>query len=255
MMPEDVQRVEAARIEAEYARRSRELAPDMYSLAHEANLFARQQLERVLIRLLRRNGSFPFHDRRAADIGCGGGSWLLEYANWGASTSQLAGIDIDPAKITRAACRLADSDLIAGDASQLPWESNTFDIVSQYTLFSSILSAPVREMVAREMLRVLKPGGLVIWYDMRVDNPRNRSVKGMGEAEIGRLFPDCRIDREATTLAPPIARRVVPVSWTVACALELFPVLRTHYAAVIRKPAVPPSTSEEPATLERRKNS
>ena len=235
-MKEQIHCGEVARIEAEYARRARELTPDLYSLAHDSNLFARQQLERSLVKLLRRNNNFPLHDKRVADIGCGGGSWLLEYATWGANTVDLAGIDIDGEKISRAAGRLADTDLRTGDACHLPWENGRFDIVSQYTLFSSILSAPVRMSVASEMLRVLKPGGLILWYDMRIGNPANKSVLGMNEQEIRRLFPHCRIDLEKTTLAPPLARRIVPLSWIIGMALESIPLLRTHYAAVIQKP-------------------
>jgi hypothetical protein len=39
------------------------------------------------------------------------------------------------------------------------------------------------------------------------------------------------------TLAPPIARRLVPVSWLAAAALERLVVFNTHYLGVIRKPA------------------
>jgi hypothetical protein len=85
------------------------------------------------------------------------------------------------------------------------------------------------------MWRVLKPGGAVLWYDFFVDNPRNRDVKGMPEKEIRRLFPAGQLHLRRTTLAPPLARRLVPLSWTLAALLEGARVLNTHYAALIEK--------------------
>jgi len=61
-------------------------------------------------------------------------------------------------------------------------------------------------------------------------------VRAVTGAEIRSLFPGCPVELGSTTLAPPISRRVVPVSWVLALALEKFPFLRTHYLAVIRKP-------------------
>jgi hypothetical protein len=37
------------------------------------------------------------------------------------------------------------------------------------------------------------------------------------------------------TLAPPIARRLVPLSWMAAMALEKLSMLNTHYLGIIRK--------------------
>ncbi len=230
---------ELARIENEYARRSLEIAPDTYSLARPANLFFNQQLVRACIALLQSHGGFPLHARKVCDVGCGGGPWLLEFAKWGASSGDLSGIDLNPESIRRAASRLPLADLRTGDAAELPWEDATFDLVSQFTLFSSILSEPVRRSVAAEMFRVLKPGGHILWYDLRIDNPANPAVRGIRAAEIQKLFPSGIVHLTKTTLAPPLARRLVPLSWTLALLLEKLPFLRTHYVAVIEKPALP----------------
>ena len=85
------------------------------------------------------------------------------------------------------------------------------------------------------MLRVLKPAGAIIWYDFRVDNPRNPNVRGIGAREIRSLFPGCAVRLSRVTLAPPIARAFVRLSWPLALMLESVPFLRTHYLALIRK--------------------
>jgi len=85
------------------------------------------------------------------------------------------------------------------------------------------------------MRRVLEPGGVILWYDFRYDNPRNPHVRGIGAREIRSLFPGCTVRLRRVTLAPPIARRLVPFSWTVAYLVEKLPLLRTHYLGVIYK--------------------
>jgi ubiquinone/menaquinone biosynthesis C-methylase UbiE len=236
---------ETERILGEYGRRAATIPADYYSLQRPANLFAHQQRSRRLIRLLAERRLLPFGNAALLDVGCGDGQHLLDFISWGAERGALAGIDLIEARIARAAARLGDRardgegapDLRLGDATQLPWASGQFDIVHQSTVFTSVLDATTRERMASEMLRVLKPGGSVIWYDFLFDNPSNPNVRGVGASEIRRLFHGCDVTLERVTLAPPIARRLVPVWWLAAAALERLTVLNTHYLGVIRKPA------------------
>jgi hypothetical protein len=82
---------------------------------------------------------------------------------------------------------------------------------------------------------VLRPDGAILWYDLRVDNPRNPNVRGVRGAEIRALFPDFRLRLRRVTLAPPHARRLVPRSWLLAGLLERFVVLNTHYLGLLRR--------------------
>jgi hypothetical protein len=84
------------------------------------------------------------------------------------------------------------------------------------------------------MLRVLAAGGAILWYDFFVDNPANPNVRGVRRREVEALFPGCRAELRRATLAPPLARRVVPVSWTLGTVLESLRVFDTHYLGVIR---------------------
>ncbi len=74
----------------------------------------------------------------------------------------------------------------------LPLES--FEIVMQSTVFSSILSNEVRAILARKMWEWVAPGGGILWYDFAIDNPRNPDVRGVRDRELRKLFPDGRFD-------------------------------------------------------------
>jgi hypothetical protein len=100
---------------------------------------------------------------------------------------------------------------------------------------TSILDDGMKKAVAIEMLRVLKPAGIILWYDFLFNNPKNPQVRGIGAREIRALFPDCLVTLRRITLAPPIARRLVPVTWIGALLLEKITFLNTHYLGIIRK--------------------
>lgn len=225
---------EADRIREEYRRREREIPEGFYDLDRPANLFVRQGQERALLRALREARLLPMRGP-ILEVGCGSGNWLEMLERFGARRGDLSGIDLDAERVARASERFPGADLRPGDASRLPWESGRFGLVFQGTVFSSILDPGMRREVATEMLRVLAPGGAVVWYDFFVDNPFNPNVRGVRRGEIRELFPGCEVRLRRATLAPPLARRVVPVSWTLAALLEALRVLDTHYLGVIRR--------------------
>lgn len=233
---------EIERIRAEYARRELAVPKDRYALTNVASLFAHQQRSRALLRLLTDERLIPLEGKRVLDVGCGEGSHLLDLIRWGGRRHELAGIDLIETRIATAVARLGRSgpgpdggpDLRIGDASQLPWADRSFDIVEQNTVFTSIADGSLKGQIATEMLRVLKPGGVIVWYDFAYDNPQNRHVKGVGRREIAALFPGCNITLRKVTLAPPIARRTVRWSWIGSLVLEKLTLLNTHYLGAIR---------------------
>ncbi len=100
-------------------------------------------------------------------------------------------------------------------------------------MFSSITDEAICYTVAKEMLRVVKPGGMILWYDFWT-NPMNKATRGIRAKEIRKYFPNCRFNLERVTLAPPLARGLVPVTWVGAELLEKLRLLNTHYLVAIR---------------------
>jgi ubiquinone/menaquinone biosynthesis C-methylase UbiE len=226
---------DTARIHAEYDRRARELPADYYAWSKPANLLLHEHALRSCIPLLHRASLFPLNGRRIADVGCGDGTWLLEFIQWGADPAALCGLDLRRERIDRARLRIPQADLQTGSASELPWPDGYFDLVSQFTVFTSILDPALKQAVAAEMLRVLRPGGAILWFDFRVNNPGNPHVRGVGAREIRSLFAGCDIQLVPALLAPPLGRLIAGRSWPLAELLHVLPFLRTHYAGLIRK--------------------
>jgi SAM-dependent methyltransferase len=226
---------EVDRIRTEYERRAREIPTDSYAWSKPWNLLFHQHVVRGCIRMLQRAELYPLAGRTIADVGCGDGTWLLEFVQWGADPELLCGIDLSAGRIESARHRLPQADLRTGSASEVPWPDESFDLVTQYTAFTSILESELRRAAAAEMLRVLRPSGAILWFDFRCNNPRNANVRKVGARELRSLFPNCEVELEPILLAPPLARLVARRSWVLAECLNVFPFLRTHYLGLIRK--------------------
>lgn len=225
---------EAARVRAAYARRARLGLDDRYAYWEPANLLIYQSRERALLSALRHARLLPLTGRRILDAGCGNGAVLYDLPRYGATFEDLHGIDLLPERVEQARRLLPGAHVEVGDVQSLPYENASFDLVLAFTLLSSVIDEAARRRVVAELLRVVKPDGVVLVYDFRV-NPFNRDVKALPRDQLRSLFPGRRVQFFGTTLAPPLARLLVkaPGGRLAAGLLEVIPFLQTHYIASI----------------------
>lgn len=228
-------RQEIDRIKKTYARRKEEISPDRYSYFSPSHLFIVQSRERAVLKTLKSKGFSDLKDKRILDIGCGDGTILRNFIQYGASPENCFGIDLLPDRIQQASRLSPNLHFTCGDASSLPFKDASFDIVLQYTVFTSILDKDMKKNIADEMKRVLKHKGIIVWYDFFVNNPRNPNVKGVKQQEVRSLFKGYDIQIYFLTLAPPLVRLLSPVSLTLCHILEKLPILCTHHLIIIRK--------------------
>ena len=132
-------------------------------------------------------------DARVLDVACGTGNLAIPLARMGAI---VTGVDIAANLLVQARERAAAEGLSAtfdeGDAEALPYADGSFDAV--VTMFGAMF-APRPEMVAAELARVLKPGGLLAMANW---NPASFS---------GKMF------RVGSQHAPPPPGIAPPVLW------------------------------------------
>jgi SAM-dependent methyltransferase len=93
---------------------------------------------------------------RVLDIGCGVGAFLRLVADRG---GEPHGIDASETLTAFARGRLPDADLRVGEMEQLPWDDDTFDVV---TGFNSFFFATDMVAALCEAGRVAKPGAPVV---------------------------------------------------------------------------------------------
>jgi ubiquinone/menaquinone biosynthesis C-methylase UbiE len=229
---------EDERIKAVYRRRMQSDLFDRYSLTRPGELYMRQQREQAILQMLRRANLSQLSNVRVLEVGCGRGKTLADWTRWGALQSNLCGIDLMEPFVREASELLPNATLLVGSAGQLPFPDRSFDIVTQFTVFTSILDETMRHAVAAEIQRVLTPAGAVLWYDFRYPSPRNRDVRPVGLREVRMLFPGWTADVVTTTLLPPVARSLAKLSFRACSFIEsALPPLRSHYLVLLRKPA------------------
>lgn len=172
---------------------------------------------------------------RFLDIGCGDGSLVGTVAGrW--PDVDAVGIDLLPDRVAQARAGFPDATFVQGSADALPFDDASFDAVSASTLFSSFPSPELEVAVATEIGRVLRPGGWLVWYDLRYDNPNNKAVHGVTTKRLRELFPGWSGRLDTLTLAPPIARRLGPFTPTAYPLLHAIPPLRSHLIGRLRRP-------------------
>jgi SAM-dependent methyltransferase len=93
---------------------------------------------------------------RVLDIGCGAGAFLRLVAEGGAEPH---GIDASETLIAFCRERLPEADLRVGEMEELPWDDDSFDLV---TGFNSFFFATDMVAALREARRVAKPGAPVV---------------------------------------------------------------------------------------------
>ncbi len=100
------------------------------------------------------------------DVACGAGRFLEQLMD-AFPRVKATGADLSPAYVEEASERLSpwpSAKIVEANAESLPFEDGSFDVVSCIYLFHE-LPPRIRGLVAQEMARVTKPGGLVVFAD------------------------------------------------------------------------------------------
>jgi ubiquinone/menaquinone biosynthesis C-methylase UbiE len=117
----------------------------------------------------------PQPGERLLDVGCGPGAVAMRAARAG---GDVTGVDLSEVMVETARRRAAEAGLTisydVGDAEQLPYGDASFDVVSSSVGF---FIAPDHEAVARELTRVVRPGGRLGFTAWRPGSRVERGVK------------------------------------------------------------------------------
>lgn len=121
----------------------------------------------------------------ALDVCCGTGDLAIELAKR-VPRGRVTGLDFNQAMLDRAFEKtkmIGNLILIKGDAMQLPFDDNQFDVI---TIGFGLRNVPDADQALAEMYRVLKPGGHLAVLEM--SQPTNPVVK-FGWNAYFKVFP------------------------------------------------------------------
>ena len=130
-------------------------------------------------------------DENVLDVGCGRGLVTIEAARR-VPRGRVYGIDIwqpndlsgnSPAAVHgNAVVAGVDSRLTieTGDARDLPYPEETFDVVTSMTALHNIPTADGRRKAISELWRVLRPGGQILIFDIRHARTYLKHLRDLG---------------------------------------------------------------------------
>lgn len=193
------------------------------------------------------------HGRRGLDLGCGQGWYVQRMRVLG---FDVTGIDTSAGQVALAAQHLGDPSLVSvGSALEIPLAASSVDFVYTINVLHHLPSVEAQRLAFAEILRVLRPGGLLFLHEINTTNPLFRFY-------MGYVFPslnciDEGIERwllpralASYTAAPVVEARYftfLPDFLPDAVTRLLAPIERwlersaareysAHYMAVLRKP-------------------
>ena len=234
--PDRLRDIEAIR--STYRRYATEGRSRLWDAANPGYARMIRDRETALVELIRL--SVPASGGRVLDLGAGDGRLADAVARSGIPIGRWVGIDLDGAAMAAASKAIRWAEFFEASADQLPFEGAAFDVVVASTLFSSLPSAELEAAVAAEVRRVLVPGGWLVWYDLRRNNPTNAAVHGLSSEAVRHLFSGWDAALRSATLLPPVARRLGVATRIVYPLLESVPFMRSHLVGRLRSPNSPP---------------
>ena len=226
---------EQDRIQARYRERdgSAQLS-GFWTLANPVVLHLAQERERAVLAALARHG-VNLAAARLLDVGCGAGGEFANYLRWGLPLAGLFGVDLTLPRL-QAAQRAVGPRVAQASGAALPFAGGSFDVVAQNVVFSSIISSPMRQQVAQEMLRVLRPGGCLLWYDAACTRGSDPHFRNVPLDELQTLFPDLPFTVQKLTTDLGLLKRVHAAFGQRGLALmDLTGLFKTHLLAVGKK--------------------
>jgi ubiquinone/menaquinone biosynthesis C-methylase UbiE len=198
----------------------------------------RFQLERKWAQIgegLRRASIFP-HECRILNLGVGSGGECPSLLEAGFRPDSLIAIDLNEKSVRAARIKHQWLCALAGDGTKVPFRDQSFDVVYQSMMISSVLDISRRATILAEVARVLRPGGAFISYDMRYPNPWNRHTRPLKVAELRRALGGWKMSASSLTGIPQLIRALSRISLPLCRLVEAVPLFRSHLLVFARKP-------------------
>jgi 2-polyprenyl-3-methyl-5-hydroxy-6-metoxy-1,4-benzoquinol methylase len=222
---------EANNVKERYKRRQAEKSASLYDAQKPYVRHATREREDVYKQgIIAHFGEVEY--LKVIEIGAGAGGNISFFKSMGIPPRNIFANELIPERAQALRAAHPDINIIEGDATTIDVSMmQQFDIVFQSTVFTSILDDGFKRKLADLMVQLMKPKGMLLWYDFIYNNPRNKDVKGVGVEEVRQLFPELDISFSKITLAPPIGRRV----GNLYTLFNLLPILRTHVVGFGKK--------------------
>jgi ubiquinone/menaquinone biosynthesis C-methylase UbiE len=204
-----------------------------WSATNPGNLAIRDELEQAV----GRDAGAQLEAAGAVlDVGCGSGWWLARLADAPRVGATLYGVELLPERAAAARQRVPEATVLTGDARALPFPDAGFDVVTLFSVLSSLNDLAEVRRALGEARRVLGRGGALLIWEPRMPNPRNRATLTIPHAVLAEALAGTQLSDRSITVVPGLARRLGGLTPTLYQTLARVPALRTHRLVCAQAP-------------------
>lgn len=170
----------------EIIKKKHRLRFDKWSRKYDRSILQRIVFNRTHDVFARELSPFLKNGARILDVGCGTGKFAFKLSNL-TKNLKIHGVDLSKDMIERAKSKLRGEpiEFKIGDVEELPYESNTFDII---TCSHSFHHYPNQKKAASEMHRVLRGEGKLMIIDGSRDNILGKIIFGITQVVEGNVY-------------------------------------------------------------------
>lgn len=144
------------------------------------------------------------------NVGCGNGADNFQLLRLHYDIKNIFGIDINDERLSIAQHVFPNSSCELGDASNMKYKNDFFDIVFESTMFSTIADDNLCDKIASEMIRVCKQSAHIVLVDWKIPKPNNPNYNALTHKKLVEFFKvGVETDLVLTArgaLIPPIGR-------------------------------------------------
>lgn len=139
--------------------------------------FGEGQFRDLVIEALRAHGlkTSDMAGLSVIELGCGWGRNLHLFVEMGAPAGNIAGIDLIEQFIAFGKSQNPALSISVGDATRTGFAAGSFDVVLLHTVLSAILDRHIQAGLLQEARRLVKPGGMVVVFDIADGYPIGRT--------------------------------------------------------------------------------
>ena len=142
-------------------------------------------VQRAVIAVLN-EGDVDLAGRTVLDLGCGGGHLLRFLVELGVDPHDCTGLDLMAERVELGRRCNPAMTFLEGDAT-VTGLHGPYELVCQSVALCNLLGDASRARFAREMLRLTAPGGVILWHDIAIQEPRAQT-RAVSPAEVRELL-------------------------------------------------------------------
>lgn len=175
-------------------------------------------------------------DAHILDVGAAQGYGLTPFMTAAFREDQLHGVEMFTSRIEEGKKLHPSLDIVHGDGSKMDmFDDGAFDIVCEQFCFCHVPDFDLQGKIAREMLRVCKPGGYIFVHDWRMTMERIK-IYGPSFGRIARMFEGASLVRRyRSQLFPPVGRMLSRFAPSLYFPARRIPFLCGSWLTVLRK--------------------